>query len=310
MVAQVYPRPRTRGEARRPDRRRGSASIRPVPIPDPTSTLRRVYVRPPEPEAGHRWLEYGWRAEPDPVRAAAEHEAFRAHLAAVGAEVVVGTTPAPDDPDAIYAYDPTLMTSAGAILLRPGKPGRRGEPQVAATDLAAAGVPTVAALGAPGRAEGGDLCWLDRGTLLAGVGYRTSVAGVEALRSLLPDVTVHAFDLPFHTGPDSCTHLLSFLSILDADLAVASLPHLPVRLVQLLRERGVEIVEVPPEELDSMGPNVLALGPRVALALAGNHETRRRLEAAGVDVRTYEGEEISRKGDGGPTCLTLPLDRG
>ena len=287
MVAQVYPRPRTRGEARRPDRRRGSASIRPVPIPDPTSTLRRVYVRPPEPEAGRRWLEYGWRAEPDPVRAAAEHEAFRAHLAAVGAEVVVGTTPAPDDPDAIYAYDPTLMSSAGPILLRPGKPGRRSEPQVAATDLAAAGVPTV-----------------------AGVGYRTSVAGVEALRSLLPDVTVHAFDLPFHTGPDACTHLLSFLSILDSDLAVASLPHLPVRLVQLLRERGVEIVEVPPEELDSMGPNVLALGPRVALALAGNHETRRRLEAAGVDVRTYEGEEISRKGDGGPTCLTLPLDRG
>ena len=232
-----------------------------MPILDQTSALRRVYVRPPEPEAGRRWREYGWRAEPDPARAAAEHEAFRAQLAAAGADVVVGTTAAPGDPDAIYAYDPVLMTPAGAILLRPAKPGRRGEPEVAAADLAAAGVPTVGALGAPGRAEGGDLCWLDRGTLLAGVGYRTSAAGVDALRSLLPDVTVHAFDLPHFTGPDACTHLLSFLSILDVDLAVASLPHLPVRLVQLLRERGVEIVEVPPEELDSMGPNVLALGP-------------------------------------------------
>ena len=281
-----------------------------VPILDQTSALRRVYVRPPEPEAGRRWREYGWRAEPDPARAAAEHEAFRAQLTAAGADVVVGTTAAPGDPDAIYAYDAVLMTPAGAILLRPNKPGRRGEPEVAAADLAAAGVPTVAALGAPGRAVGGDLCWLDRGTLLAGVGYRTSTAGVDALRSLLPEVSVHAFDLPHLTGPDACTHLLSFLSILDVDLAVASLPHLPVRLVQLLRERGVEIVEVPPEELDSMGPNVLSLGPRIGLALAGNHETRRRLEAAGVDVRTYEGEEISRKGDGGPTCLTLPLDRG
>ncbi len=28
-----------------------------------------------------------------------------------------------------------------------------------------------------------------------------------------------------------------------------------------------------------------------------------------VDVVTYEGDEISRKGDGGPTCLTLPLLR-
>jgi arginine deiminase len=29
-----------------------------------------------------------------------------------------------------------------------------------------------------------------------------------------------------------------------------------------------------------------------------------------VDVRTYKGDEISRKGDGGPTCLTRPLLRG
>ena len=57
-----------------------------------------------------------------------------------------------------------------------------------------------------------------------------------------------------------------------------------------------------------MGPNVLALdGGRRAVALAGNDSTRGRLEAAGVEVLVYEGNEISRKGDGGPTCLTLPL---
>jgi arginine deiminase len=55
---------------------------------------------------------------------------------------------------------------------------------------------------------------------------------------------------------------------------------------------------------------VLALGPRVALALAGNTETRRRMERAGVDVRVYTGDHISRPGDGGPTCLTRPLLRG
>ena len=98
--------------------------------------------------------------------------------------------------------------------------------------------------------------------------------------------------------------------MLDVDLAVASLPHLPVRLVELLRDRGVQIVEVPDTEFDSMGANVLALGPRVTLALEDNPETRRRMEAAGVEVRTYEGVEISRKGDGGPTCLTKPLERG
>jgi arginine deiminase len=82
-----------------------------------------------------------------------------------------------------------------------------------------------------------------------------------------------------------------------------------VRLVELLAERGVRTVEVPREEFESMGPNVLALAPRVALAVEGNPETRRRMERAGVEVLVYAGEELS-KGDGGPTCLTLPLLRG
>ena len=281
----------------------------PMPIQDPTSALRRVYVRPPEPSAMPSWQGYGWRAAPDPGRAIEEHAAFRELLEAAGAEVVVGTSPSSDDPDAIYTYDPVLMTDAGAILLRPGKVGRRGEPALAAADLATAGVPVVAALDEPALAEGGDLTWLDPTTLLAGIGYRTNAAGIEALHDLLPGMTVLAFDLPHLAGPSACTHLLSFLSFLDVDLAVASLPHLPVRLVELLRDRDVRIVEVPDEEFDSMGPNVLALAPRVALALDGNPITRRRLEDADVDVRTYAGEEISRKGDGGPTCLTKPLDR-
>ena len=83
-----------------------------------------------------------------------------------------------------------------------------------------------------------------------------------------------------------------------------------VRLVELLTQRDVQLIEVPDEEFESMGCNVLALAPRLALALDGNPETRRRMEAAGVDVRVFQGEELSRKGDGGPTCLTRPLLRG
>jgi N-dimethylarginine dimethylaminohydrolase len=104
-------------------------------------------------------------------------------------------------------------------------------------------------------------------------------------------------------------HLLSLLSPLADDLVVAYTPLLPTRLAQLLAERGIAIVAVPDDEFDSMGANVLALAPRVALVVEGNPETRRRLERAGVDVASYEGRELS-KGDGGPTCLTCPLLRG
>jgi N-dimethylarginine dimethylaminohydrolase len=282
-----------------------------VSIQVPTAPLRRVYVRAPVDADLFAWRSFGWRSEPDPARAADEHAAFRAQLERTGAEVITGTSPVAGDPDAIYTYDPVLMTDAGAILLRPGKAGRRPEPDAAAQDLAAAGVRIAGRIEPPGTAEGGDLFWLDRLTLLAGRGYRTNDGGIEQLRALLgPGVDVIVFDLPHFHGADECLHLMSFVSPLDADLAVAYLPMMPVRLVEILRDRGMRVVEVPDAEFGSMGPNVLALGPRVALALEGNPETRRRMETAGVDVRTYSGEEISRKGDGGPTCLSRPLERG
>jgi N-dimethylarginine dimethylaminohydrolase len=263
----------------------------------------KIVVRPPAAEDVASWQRLGWRSEPDFARMAAEHEAFRALLADAGADVVVAHGE-PGNLDSIYVYDPTLATPAGAILLNPGKEARRGEPDALAPDL---GVPAIGRLGPGELAEGGDMFWLDDATLAVGLSYRTNDAGVAALRRLLPAVEVLAFDLPHHHGAGEILHLLSLISPLAPGLAVVYLPLLPARLVELLRWRGVELVEVPDDEFATMGPNVLALGARRALAVAGNPETRRRLEHAGVDVRIYEGVELS-KGDGGPTCLTLPVD--
>jgi len=271
--------------------------------------LRRVLVRPPGMDFS-RWQEYDWRAEPDAKRIAAEHEGLRTALEEAGAEVVVAEPTADGNLDAVYVYDPALVAEAGAILLRPGKEGRRGEAEAMRADFAAAGVPVVAELTAPALAEGGDTLWLDESTLVVGLGYRTNQAGAAQLAEALPDVDVITVDLPHYHGPGEVMHLLSLISPLDEELALVYLPLMPVRLVELLEKRGSDLVEVPDEEFESMGCNVLALGPRVALALEGNPETRRRMEAAGVDVRVYAGEELSRKGDGGPTCLTRPLLRG
>ena len=274
-----------------------------------TGTLRRVLVRQPAPGSWAGWKAYGWRAEPDPARLEEEHEVFCELLAQSGAEVVVAGTPQGANPDSIYVYDPALIGNDGALMLRPGKDGRRGEVEVMAADFVEAGVPIAARLQAPAMAEGGDTVWLDERTLLVGRGYRTNDEGIEQLREALAGVDVVAFDLPHFHGSGEVMHLMSLLSPLDVDLAVAYPPLMPVRLVELLAKRGIELVEVPDDEFETMGPNVLALGPRVALALEGNDETRRRMEAAGVDVRVYRGDEISRKGDGGPTCLTRPLLR-
>ena len=273
-----------------------------------TGPLRRVLVRAPGTDFS-RWREYGWRAEPDAARIAEEHEALQAALAEAGTEVVIAETAADGNLDAVYVYDPAIVSDRGAILLRPGKVERRGEVDAMRADFTAAGVPIAAQLEEPALAEGGDTFWLDEKTLVVGLGYRTNEAGARQLADALPGVEVLTVDLPHYHGPGEVMHLLSLVSPLDRDLALVYLPLMPVRLVELLNEHGYELVEVPDDEFESMGCNVLALGPRVALALDGNPETRRRLEAAGVDVRVYSGEELSRKGDGGPTCLTRPLER-
>jgi N-dimethylarginine dimethylaminohydrolase len=273
--------------------------------------IQRIYVRPPHTEAFEQWKAYGWHTEPDPQAAADEHAGFVEALTAAVPDVVVGTAPVPGDPDAIYAYDPALVTEAGVIPLRPGKEGRRDEVAVVAAELRAAGCTILPGLEAPATAEGGDMFFLDDRTLLAGLSYRTNEAAIEQLRPALAEqgVEIVTFDLSHFHGPGECLHLMSFISPLDADLAVVYLPMMPVRLVHLLEARGIAMVEVPEEEFLSLGPNVLALEPRRAITVDANPITRSRMEAAGVEVQTYPGNHICLNGDGGPTCLTRPLAR-
>jgi dimethylargininase len=273
-----------------------------------TGGLRRVLVRAPRAEDLRGWRDCGWQSEPDPAGIAREHEAFCALLEGAGAEVVFAESAADGNPDAIYTYDPALVSNDGALLLNPGKEIRRAEPDALGQDLERAGVPIAARLSGDAWAEGGDFCWLDERTLVAGRGYRTNSDGIWTVERLLNGVEVLVFDLPHWHGPDEVMHLLSLLSPLADDLAVAYPPLLPVRLAQLLEERGIEVVPLPDEEFESMGTNVLALAPRVALVVDGNPETKRRLERAGVEVLVYEGRELS-KGNGGPTCLTRPILR-
>jgi N-dimethylarginine dimethylaminohydrolase len=162
----------------------------------------------------------------------------------------------------------------------------------------------------PGRLEGGDVVWLDRHTLVVGRGYRTNAEGIRQLRALLGHtVDVVEVPLPHWRGHEDVMHLMSLVSPVDRDLAVVHSPLLPVPFREWLLERGIRLIDVPDEEFDTMGTNVLALAPRRCVMLAGNPRTRTALERAGAEVVEYEGAEISVKGAGGPTCLTRPLVR-
>jgi dimethylargininase len=279
--------------------------------------LRRVIVKRPGDAFRSRariaaeWQRLGFSAPPDLERANREHDLLVALLAAAGAEVLYLPRDEGTTLDSLYAHDAGLVTEAGAVVFRMGKPDRRGEGEALAAALASWGVPLLGRVEGEGTAEGGDMLWLDPKTLVVGRGFRTNAEGVAQLRSLLRPLGIEVIDvhLPYADGPQGLLHLGSIVSPLDEDLALVYRRLLPVPLFELLGARGIELVDVAEEEYPALAGNVLAVVPRGVVMLSGLPLTRRRLEAFGCSVEEYAGEEISRKGNGGPTCLTRPLLR-
>lgn len=256
------------------------------------------------------WRTLNYLAPPDPGRAAAEYDRFAAHLEEAGTRIHWMPADAVTTLDSLYVRDASIPSSAGMILCNMGKAARTTEPAAQAEAFRSFGIPVAGAITGEGKIEGGDVVWLDERTLAVGRGYRTNDEGIRQLRAILGEgIEVVVAHLPHWRGPADVFHLMSVLSPIDQDLALVYSPLLPVPFRELLLSRGFGLVEVPDEEFESMGCNVLALGPRRCLMIDGNPVTRKRLETAGAQVTVFSGEEICRKGSGGPTCLTRPILR-
>jgi len=272
------------------------------------SQLAHVLVRTPTTTG--KFVEDGHWRQPDLAALITEHEAFTELLTSLGCQV---HTAASLDGlvDAVYMHDPMIMTPHGAILLRMAKPIRNPEPKYCGADLVRLGVPILGELTTPAYADGGDKVWLDAKTLLIGHGYRTNTAGIEQIRGLLTPfgVTVCAFDLPHFMGRDAVLHLMSVLSPISHDLAVVYEPLAPVRMLALLESRGISWLAVSESEMMTQGGNILTIRPNVVVLAAGNPEIEARLRGRNVEVHLFHGENVAVRGDGGPTCLTAPLQR-
>ena len=281
-------------------------------------SLRAVIVKRPEqafrgPGAIEaEWKELGWTRPPKLEIAVKQHRQLVTLLESAGAQIYYLPEDSRTNIDSIYVHDPVLITDAGAVILQTGKIARRGEGPAMEDALNSWGVPILGAIEGGATAEAGDMVWLDSRTLVVGRGFRTNQAGIDWLSLLLQplEVTVIPVPLPYWTGPDDCLHLMSFISLLDTNLAVVYRRLLPVPFYELLVERGITLVDVPDEEYMSLGCNVLAAAPRQLVMVSGNPMTRMRLEGQGCKVSEFDGSEICIPGAGGPTCLTRPLLRG
>jgi N-dimethylarginine dimethylaminohydrolase len=279
--------------------------------------LARLVVKHPRDAFGgpavidSQWRDLGFTGPPDFARAIDEYDRFLTLIGQSGAEILSLPKGEGVGLDSLYARDASIVCDRGVILCAMGKPLRAGEPSAQGVAFREWGLPVAGSIEPPGTLEGGDVVWLDPRTIAVGRGYRTNDDGVRQLRALLGDSIDELIEvpLPHWRGPGDVFHLMSVISPVADDVAVVYSPLMPVPFRERLVARGIHLVEVPDEEFDSMGANVLAIAPRHAVMVAGNPRTRARLEAADVRVDEYPGHEISLKGGGGPTCLTRPIAR-
>ena len=271
--------------------------------------MRNAFQHPKK--IANEWKGLNYLSMPNWDRALGEYKAFENLIRKEGIQILEFPNTNNLSLDALYCRDASIATDHGIILCNMGKAERSPEPEAMKDFYLKSGIPILGSIEPPGTLEGGDVAWLDTKTLAVGLGYRTNLEGIRQLKQFLKpfDIEVIVADLPHYRGPADVFHLMSILSPVDKDLAVVYSPLMPVRFRNSLLEKGFSLIEVPETEFDSMGCNVLALGPGKCLMVRGNPITEERLRKAGCEVLTYSGEEISVKGGGGPTCLTRPLSR-
>jgi len=279
--------------------------------------IRRVLVKHPKDayqdqiKLNKQSSQLNYLGVPSFDKALADHETLVGLLESSGAEVHYLPRDDSTTLDSIYTHDPCIVSNGGVILCNMGKKDRLSEPSASENYFQSIDIPILGRIEAPGTLEGGDVVWINERIVAVGEGYRSNAEGIRQFQALLGNLVekVITVPLPHWTGPAECLHLMSNVSPIDHNLYLVYSRLLPVFFRQYLIDLGIELLEVPDEEYNSMGCNVLAIAPRQCIMIAGNPKTQQQLEAKGVEVHIYNGSEISLKGTGGPTCLTRPFLR-
>jgi len=279
--------------------------------------LKSVFLKPVENAfvsdiyLSEQWKNLNYTSQPDFKKAVDEYKAFKKYF--IDENMTIHYFPKDDDVtiDAIYCRDVAIATNFGMILCNMGKLARKNEPKSQLQAYKNNKIPVLGKIKFPGTLEGGDVAWLDEKTIAVGHTYRTNEEGIRQLKQFLQPkgIEIIVAELPHYKGAQDVFHLMSILSPVDKNLAVVYSPLMPIKFRNELLSRGFKLIDVPDEEFESMGCNVLSIAPRHCVVVDGNPKIKKLLKAAGCKVKVYKGNNISAKGGGGPTCLTRPLLR-
>ena len=247
-----------------------------------------AFVRKPSDSLAHCELTHLERVPIDVVRAQAQHAAYAAALAELGARVE-WLPELPGHPDGVFVEDTAIVLPETAIVTRPGAESRRGEVLSVANALSRHR--SLAWIEAPATLDGGDVLVIGR-TIFVGLSSRTNAEAVAALRAIVDPHRYEVVPVPIRRS----LHLKSACTFVPPVIVVANR-----RWIDPAIFGGMNVILT--HESEPAAGCTVTVGGRT-LVQAAAPKTEERLRNAGVRTRAIDVSEL-QKAEAGLTCMSL-----
>lgn len=213
--------------------------------------------------------------------------------------------PEPELTMQVYSRDSSVMTPYGAIITAMANWWRRGENYAAIRAYEKLGIPIYDMVTA-GTFEGGDFNVVEEGCVLIGCGgARTQEEGARQVAGWFEaegwEVRLAFFD-------EYYVHIDLMVVPIAEKLTAVCLDCTEPGIVEWLKAKGHEIVDVPFRQTMELGCNLMSLGKDRVILPTASTTLRENLEARGFDVTCVDTAEISKTG-GGIHCMAQALRR-
>ena len=205
----------------------------------------------------------------------------------------------------VYARDSSVMTPYGAIITAMADWWRRGENYAAIRYYESLGIPIYDMVTA-GTFEGGDFDVIEEGCVLIGCGgARTQEEGARQVAKWFED---EGWEVRIAYIDEYYVHIDLMVVPIAPKLTAVCLACTEPGIVDWLKAKGHEIIDVPFQDTMALGCNFMSLGNDRIIAPESSKTLIEQLRARGFEVAAVEMDEISKTG-GGIHCMAQSLRR-
>ncbi|MGB5837029.1 MAG: dimethylarginine dimethylaminohydrolase family protein [Albidovulum sp.] len=205
----------------------------------------------------------------------------------------------------VYSRDSCVMTPYGVMITAMANWWRRGENYAAIRACEELGLPIYDMVTA-GTFEGGDFNVIEEGCVLIGCGgARTQEEGARQVAGWFEK---EGWETRIAFIDEYYVHIDLMVVPIAPKLTAVCLTCTDPAIVDWLRAKGHEIIDVPFADTMALGCNFMALGNDKVIAPTSSQTLIGQLKARGFEVAAVETAEISKTG-GGIHCMAQALRR-